>query len=308
MADHRKRLITSIVVVILCTLVTSCDRSPHSQSQASFSVQVTDYKGNIVKLEQPAETIVALAPHIVENVFTAGSGSKLVGVSDYSDFPKQASNIPIVSGFEKINFEKIIELNPDLILVWQTGNPHSGVDHLRSLGFKIYVDEPHTLQDIAKSIQDIGILGGTSDIANKAAQKYLDELNKIIKKHENHEKITSFYQVWNSPLQTLNGEHIISNALEACGGINIYQDEFAIAPTVNLESVIERDPQVIFAGQSTGHKDFLVEQWKQWPNMQSVKNNHLFYVHADHIQRHSVRILYGVKKICEYLQTVRQAS
>ena len=298
------RNFTFCILVIL--LLAACEQQPDAPS--SGAVEVTDYTGRTIRLAAPAERVVALAPHLVENIFTAGAGDTLVGVVEYSNYPLEALSIPIVGGYEKTNHEKILELNPDLILAWESGNSHSSVKRLRELGFPVYINQPDKLEDVARSIRDIGVLTGRNETAEEAATEYLSVLEKVRTAYRNVDKVTAFYQVWNKPLQTINGQHIISDAMATCGGVNIYADEFAVAPVINIESILERDPQVIIAsGMSSARPEWL-DDWLEWPALSAVKEGNLFFVNPDHIQRHTVRILLGIESICLQLDEARSRS
>ena len=277
-----------------------------NKNKPNTSVQVTDFSGKTISLESPAQRIVALAPHIVENIYSAGAGEKLVGVMQYSDYPEQAKQLPLIGSYEKINFEKIIELNPDLVMAWESGNSHASTQRLKELGFPVYIDQPHNLSDVAKSVKDIGILTGNTTYANEIATAYLAQVAKVTAKYENASKITAFYQVWNQPLQTINGQHIISDAIETCGGVNIYANEFAVAPVINIESILERDPQVIIASGVSESRPEWLDEWLKWPSLEAVKRGNLFFVNPNHVQRHTLRLLSGIESICEQLDVARE--
>ena len=300
------RIITTLVC---CFALMSCNQTDHSATNNTFdeasAIQVIDYVGNKISLNAPAERIVALAPHIVENVFSAGAGDKLIGVVNYSDYPEAALKLPIVGGYQQVNNEKIIELKPDLILAWDSGNSHSNIQKLKSLGFSVYIDQPHTLQDVAKSIRDIGILTNREAISEPVAADYLDKISTIKNTYRNKSKVSSFYQVWNQPLQTINGKHIISAAMEVCGGTNIYAEELAVAPIINIESVLDKNPQAIVASGMANARPEWLDDWLQWQSLDAVKNDNLFYIPPDYIQRHTLRILFGIKEFCAHFDTVR---
>lgn len=269
------------------------------------AISVIDFAGNKVELTQPAQKIVALAPHIVENVFTAGAGQKLIGAVAYSDYPEQAKQLPLVGGYTHTNLERIIELDPDLVIAWESGNSNSSLERIKELGYTIYVDQPDTLADIAKSIQDIGILAGTSEVADVEANNYLATIRKVGKENKDKPLISAFYQVWNSPLQTINGGHFISAAIELCGGTNIYASEKTIAPIINIESILQRDPEAIIASGMSSAKPEWLDDWLTWTSLKAVKQNNLFFVNPDHIQRHTVRLLKGIDVVCEHLDVAR---
>lgn len=299
-----------LTVLILFLLGSSgCDKAASpTQQDARETVAVTDFSNALVTLETPAKSIVALAPHIVENVFSAGAGDFLKGVIEYSNFPQEANDLPIIGSYERINYEEILRINPDLVIAWQSGGSHSLIQKLKELGFTVYIDQPKRLQDIAKSIRDIGILTANQTIAEPAASSFLKEIEKIAMQNKDKSQVTAFYQVWNAPLQTINGSHLISSAINICGGSNIYGDEFAVAPIVNVESVLERNPDTIIASGESDNESALLEDWLKWPSLSAVKNNHLFYINPDHLQRHSLRILIGIEGICAHFDQVRDSQ
>lgn len=304
----------NLILVFLLNLLVSCnvqqtEQAKNQQQDSSHVintlVQVTDFNGSRISLKKPAKRIVALAPHIVENVYTAGAGDQLVGVVAYSDFPKAATLLPIVGGYTKTNLEKILELKPDLVIAWDSGNSDASVARIKELGFAVYVDQPDKLADVAKSIRDIGVLSGTSDVAEQAANKYLQQIEQMRLKMLGKPLVSTFYQVWNSPLRTINGSHIISDAIKLCGGVNIYADQSAIAPIINIESILERDPDVILASGMSNSRPEWLDEWKNWPSLSAVTSDNLYFVNPDHIQRHTVRILKGIDAICRQLQDAR---
>ncbi|MBT8116003.1 MAG: ABC transporter substrate-binding protein, partial [Arenicella sp.] len=217
-------------ILVALALLLSCAATSVASDQA---IALTDYSGAEVTLPAPAQRILALSPHIVENVFSAGAGEKLVAAVDYSDYPAAAKSIERVGSNNVLNIERIIALQPDLIIAWQSGNTQRSIEQLNQLGFTLYIDEPRTLEDIARSISDIGKLAGTAHIASTAAHTYLTSLNALTKRYADAETVSVFYQVWNKPLQTLNGQHLISQAIDRCGGENIFAEESVIAPVIN---------------------------------------------------------------------------
>ncbi|MDO3384566.1 cobalamin-binding protein [Gilvimarinus sp. SDUM040013] len=269
-------------------------------------VQVVDVRGKLIELAQPAERIIALAPHIVENVYAAGAGDKLVAAVSYSDYPVQALSLPQVGSFKVVNYERILALKPDLVLSWSSGNGEDVAAQLERLGLTVYVDELRTLGDIAQEVRTLGELAGTSTSANATADQWLQKLESLNQRYKNTEPVSVMYQVWNDPLQTLNGEHLVSDVIRLCGGRNVFADAVSIAPKINIESVLARDPQAIVAsGMGEDRPDWL-DEWLNYPSLQAVKNKHLFFVPPDIIQRHTLRILDGAELMCEHLDSVRQ--
>lgn len=274
-------------------------------SKADEQIVVTDFTGKQLVLDRAAQRIVALAPHIVENLFTIGAGHKVVGVVSHSDHPKEALSLPIVGGYEKTDYERIIELKPDLIIAWESGNSHSNIAKLRELGFKVLIDQPDSLDDIAKSLRMLGAATGTDATANRVANEFLATVKRTRANNADKRRISTFYQVWNEPLISINGDHIISDAIRACGGRNIFANSVAVAPRTNIESVIAQDPEAIIASGMGEARPEWLDDWQQWNTLKAVKQNNLFFVNPDHLQRHTVRQLLAINTICTQLDQAR---
>ena len=268
-------------------------------------VNVVDLRGREVQLSAPAKRIVALAPHIVENAYSAGAGDKLVGVVSYSNYPENAKKITTVGNYQSWSLEAIVALQPDLILMWGSGNGQGALATLQRLGIPIFISDPRKIQDIPYTIRAIGKLAGTQEISEPEARRLEQEIAQLRDNYAGKTPLSIFYQVWDNPLQTLNGEHIVSSVMALCGGYNAFADAVSLAPKIGLESVLQRDPNAIVAsGMGEARPDWL-DDWKRYPSLYAVKNNGLLFVHPDHIQRPTARILLGGKTLCEQLDTMR---
>ncbi len=272
---------------------------------AAPAIEVVDYLGRTVVLQKPAERIVALAPHIVENLFSAGAGSALVGAVGYSDYPEAAKALTRVGQISHYNLETIIELKPDLVVVWMATRGGEVLETLNRLGINAYASDPHKLDDVARSLRDYGRLAGTEEQAERAAENYLKQLNALRQRYTSAKPLSVFYEVWSDPLQTLNNDHIISDVLRLCGGMNIFGEETVLAPIISREALLEKDPAAIVRGGRAAEHAQWARAWRTWPQLQAVAKGHLYTVPDDWIARHTVRILKGAHLICENLDTAR---
>lgn len=269
------------------------------------SLTVTDSAGRSVSLEQPATRIIALAPHIVENVFSAGAGDKLVGVVTFSDYPPAAKELPIVGGYVSFSLEKIASLRPDLVITWAEGDGAEAAKPFENLGIPVYVDEPRELNEVADAVRNIGVLAGTADIANPAADAFLAELNELRKSYSHQQAVTVLYQVWDKPLMTINKDHLINAVIELCGGANIFADAPVMTPKISLESIISQDPAVIIAGGMGEDRPDWLNYWRVYPRRSAVAKENLYFIPPSLLQRHTLRILQGAKQMCDSLQQAR---
>ena len=267
-------------------------------------IKLKDDAGHAFIFDKPVQKIISLAPHITESLFAAGASSQIIATVTYSDYPQQAKQIPVIGDHNKYDFEAIIKLKPELIIAWKSGNPVDQIQQLKKLGFKIFVSDPHTLEDVAKNIKVMGRLMGTESTANVQAVKYLTKLKQLETDYKSKSQVSVFYQVWNEPLISVNKQHIISDVIHLCGGKNVFGNLSALAPRVSIEAVIMENPQAIVAGMAEGREDWL-QNWRQWKDLTAVKQNHLFAINADWITRHTPRILLAVEKMCSDLDKVR---
>ncbi|MFK8018515.1 MAG: cobalamin-binding protein [Pseudomonadales bacterium] len=278
-----------------------------SRLRMQEGISVEDGIGNVVRLKQPARRVVALAPHIVENLYSAGAGKEIVAAVGYSDYPEEAKKLPHVGSYNVFSVEAILSFKPDLVVAWKEGSKAEHLDQLRSLGLAVYVSNPGQLEDLAKNVRDLGILTGHSETATDTADAYLTELLRLREHFSKKEPVSIFYQVWDEPLQTLNGEHLVSDVFKLCGGRNVFADEPSVAPKINLESLLKADPEAIIASGMGESKPEWLDNWRNWPSLRAATHNNLYFVPPDLIQRHSLRILQGARIVCDQLEKVRSS-
>ena len=269
------------------------------------AITVLDFSGREVTLDQPAKRIVALAPHIVENLYSAGAGDKLVGVVSYSDFPDEAKNVPEVGTYNAFSLEQVLALNPDLVVMWGSGNGMQTLSTFEALGIPVYVSELRQLSDVPKSIRNLSQLAGTPAIGEAEASRIETELNALHRRYGEKRSLSVLYQIWNDPLQTVNGEHLISEIISLCGGYNIFGDARSLAPRVSIESVLLRDPDAIVASGMGEARPEWLDQWRAYPSLTAVADEALFFVNPDHLQRPSARIVLGAQSLCQQLDQIR---
>lgn len=269
------------------------------------AITVLDFSEREVTLDQPAKRIVALAPHIVENLYSAGAGDKLVGVVSYSNFPDEAKNVPEVGTYNAFSLEQVLALQPDLVVMWGSGNGMQTLSKFEALGIPVYVSELRQLSDVPKSIRNLSQLAGTPAIGEAEASRIETELNALHRLYGEKRSLSVLYQIWNDPLQTVNGEHLISEIISLCGGYNIFGDARSLAPRVSIESVLLRDPNAIVASGMGEARPEWLDQWRAYPSLTAVSDEALFFVNPDHLQRPSARIVLGAQSLCQQLDQIR---
>lgn len=279
-------------------------------SHAGAAVSVVDDAGQTVTLDQPARRVISLAPHVTEMLYAAGGGSRIVGTVSYSDYPPQARDIPRVGDNKALDLERIAALKPDLIVVWRHGNAQKQTDRLRALGLPLFYSEPRKLEGIPSNIERMGVLLGTEPTANSAATSFRQQIDKLRQTYAARAPVTVFYQVWQQPLMTLSGQHLISDVLALCGGRNLFANEALLVPTVSVESVVAGNPEVMMTASMGATRsdrplpDFAM--WERWKQVTAVARGNLYAIDGDLVNRAGPRIAQGAQVVCKDLDDARR--
>lgn len=282
----------ALVAAVLCS---SLDAS---------AATLRDDRGVAFELRTPVERIVALSPNLTELAFVAGAGARLAAVVRYSDFPAEAARLPQVGDASRIDVERVVALQPDLVLAWRSGNPAGDIERLERLGLPVFVTEARSLADIARLTRTIGDLAGTAEHAAAAAAAFERELSGLRARYGAREPVPAFYEIWHQPLLTVNGAHVISDVISLCGGRNVFRDAPVLTPAVSLEAVLAARPRVVLGGSSAVRPDDFVAAWRAMP-VQTLRDIPVRYVPPDYIQRQTPRIALGAKIVCEHLDGMR---
>jgi iron complex transport system substrate-binding protein len=273
-------------------------------SVANALVTAKDDAGNSVTLARPAQRIVSLAPHATEILFAAGAGARVVGAVAHSDWPREARALPSVGDATALDLERIVALKPDLIVAWPYTMP-AQLAALRTRGATIFVSDPKTIAGIASDVEALGALAGTGATARASAVALRVRSDALAGKYAGVRPLSVFYEVWNDPLQTIGGRHLISEAITLCGGANVFGAQTLPAPTVSVEAVVAARPEVIIAGSDDGRRPPWLDNWKRWPSVPAVHHGNLFVANGDLLHRSGPRFVDGVEALCAMLDEAR---
>lgn len=273
---------------------------------ADAEVCATDDKGREVCLEQPAERIISLSPGATELLFAAGAGDDVVGVVNYSNYPEAAKELPIIGSLKRLDVEKILSLSPDLVIVWVTGNPKEQTERLEELDLTLYYLEPREFEGIASAIERLSTLADTEKVGHREAERFREGIASLRAEYGGASPVPVFYQVWDQPLMTVNGEHFIHEVIQLCGGKNVFAGLDRLVPRIDRESVLKKNPEVIVAGgMGEENRDWLKE-WKEYGSLTATERGNLFFVPPSTLQRPTPRLLEGGATLCEKLETARE--
>ncbi len=250
----------------------------------------------------PAKRLIATSPHLIELVYYAGAGDLLVGAAPFADYPPAARALPIVGGPGGLNIEAILKLRPDRVLIWESGTPAWQVERLRSVGIHVWVSEIRRLEDIPIWLRRLGDMTGRLRAAETAARKFNARLHAMERRAQGRAPRRVFLQVLDRSLYTFSDRHVVSDALRRCGGRNVMGDLPALAPRVELESVLAADPEVIVASGVPRQWEEWRARWQRYPQLSAVKHGRLVFIPADFLHRPGPRLLDGMERLCGALE------
>ena len=274
------------VLACICTLFCACSK-PATETPVTGS----------------ANRIVTFAPHLAEMMFEIGAEEKLVGVSAWSDFPQGVLELPRVGDAFTIDQEQLSLLRPDLVLVWESGMPAHTVDELRAHGYRVAVIRTRSLGDVAEALIELGELTGHATDGRDAATRFTGAIDELRGEYASAAVIDVFFQVSTRPLYTVNREHFISEIIELCGGRNVFADVEGFAPSISVEAVVDRNPEVMLAGTDLGEAAF--EPWTRWPALAAVRYGNQFLLPDETIGRPSPRLAVAARSVCLALDKAR---
>ena len=277
-------------------------------SQSVGALAVRDDTGREVRLDAPARRIVSLAPHITELLFDIDAGDAIVAATEYSDYPEAAKHLPRVGGLAGIDLERIVALKPDLVIAWQSGTSRAQLEALSRLGIPVFRSEPHTLADVATTLERLGALTGHSREASAQAGAFRRKVAALRDSYASRPPVRVFYQVWNNPLMTIGGPHLITHVIELCGGRNVFASVAMLAPTIDVEAVVAADPQLIVTAAENGKVRNDIALWSRWTSVSAVRHHRYLFLDPALITRHTPRILVGSEALCRAIESARTDS
>jgi iron complex transport system substrate-binding protein len=280
----------------------------------ALAFTMVDDAGHPLTFERPAQRVVTLAPSLTELVFAAGGDAALVGTTALSDFPPAARHIARVGDAVRLDVERVIALHPDLVLVWQRGATSRELEQLEAAGLRLFQLEPRRLDDVPRAIERLGVLLGHEEEAERRAGALRDALARLRADHAGAAPVTVFYQVWQRPLMTINGTHLINDIVALCGGRNVFAGLAPLVPILSTEAVVAADPEVIMtASEAASPRAWQREPaspsfatWREHASLVAVRRRWLYTLNGDAISRQGPRIVDGAAAVCAVLDEVRR--
>ena len=264
--------------------------------QATADTVVDQLERRVVVPDDPRR-VISLAPSITEIVYALEQGDRLTGVTRYSDYPREATKLPRIGSYVRLDIERIVALNPDLCIATKDGNPKAIIDRLESLKIPVYVVDPHNLDTILETILKIGTILNAGDRAKTLTTRMRTRIQRVKSRvAQVNYRPRVFFQIGISPIVSAGTDTFIHELIELAGGINLAKGRLAY-PRFSREQVLALEPEVFIITSMARQAVFeqVKAEWRRWPNIPAVRDERIFLVDSDLFDRPSPRLVSGLE-------------
>lgn len=245
--------------------------------------------------------IISLAPSITEILFAVGLEDKIVGVTNFCDYPEEAKEKPKIGGMSNPSLEAVVLLKPDIVIMTTDGNPKEFGQRLRSMKIRTYVFKSRGLSELQDGIRKMGIAIDEEDKFNALALSIEQALKRFRDKvQETRDRKKVLFILWPEPLIVAGPRTAINDAINLLGGINIAEVAKSRYPKYSIEEIIRQSPDIIFFGKGKGMDKISSKLLKRISSVPAVKNKKVFYV-SDNLYRLGPRVINGLEELAGYL-------
>jgi iron complex transport system substrate-binding protein len=265
------------------------------------SREVTDEAGRHVRLAVHIDRIVSLAPNLTEIVYAVGAGDRLVGRTKYCDYPAEVKSVAEIGDTMTPSIERIIALKPQLVLVSTASQLEAFTTQLDQQKIAVYVTDPHSLDEVFRSIQTLGELLGTHERAEKLVAELRRRSDAVAAAVKSSKPIKVFYQVSDEPLYTIGRESYLTDLVRRSGGASVTADVPTSFPRFSAEAALAARPEAIIlpTGGSMGSANSSVAAALR--NSPAVLNNRVYQLNEDHLSRPGPRLVDGLEEMARVL-------
>ena len=280
---------------------------PETEKLPEFPLTVIDDLDRTVVIEKLPQRIVSLAPSNTEIVFALGLEDRLVGVSDYCDYPEAAKAKPRVAGYSSPDMERLVSLEPDLVLA-EAIHENTVLPALENLGLTVIVGSATSIDAVLHGISLIGEINGKSKAAAQLADDLTQRIEAVTLKTEGlsaEERPGVLFVVWHDPIWTMGSETFMDDLIWKAGGVNIFADDFEKSRVVSLEAVVAENPQIIIATGMASSINLTYNSIKQESRLRTVEaivNDQVYKIsNSNLVERPGPRIVDGLEEVAKLI-------
>ncbi len=257
-----------------------------------------------VAVREPPLRIVSLTPGATEMLFAAGAGAEVIATVEDSDEPPAARRVPRIGDVSTVDMERLVALRPDVVVAWPAGGNPAQREKIAALRIPLYEQQVVQLGDIPASLRRLGALAGTQAAAERAAREIEARLAALKARYGagNTRGPSVLLQVWNRPVYTVGGRHLMSDALRLCGARNVFADLPEAGPVVDIEAVIARNPDIILAAAPPGEGAAWIADWKRFPALAAVRSARVVAFEDQALSRLGPSVIAATEGLCRTLE------
>jgi iron complex transport system substrate-binding protein len=269
--------------------------------------EVRDDTGAAVTVPADNCRIVSLAPGTTAMLFAAGAGKCVIGTIAHSKEPAEAAAVRVVGDAETLDFEQLLALRPTVVVVAVDVVQRVRIDRIRALGIPVYQVHVTALAQMPESLRRLGALTGTQSAADARAAALAGELDAVAAKYRARTPVSVLYQIWDRPIYTIGGKHLINDALQICGARNIFADLETAAPAVTREAAIVRDPDLILISAPPAPAAEWQGEWHKFPTVRAVRDGRILTYLDERMDRMGPSVVDATVSLCELVDRARSS-
>jgi len=262
-----------------------------------------DSLGRKIELSDAPKRIISLAPSITEILYFIGLGDRLVGVTMFSYYPEEAKKKPKVGPYSEINIERVISLNPDLVIGTADGNNRGDVEMLEEAGIPVYIVNPRNIDQVLHSIEKIGEVCGVNIRTKRLASNLKQRVMVIKEKLKMAERPLVLLVINMKPIISVGRGTMHNDLIKLSGGRNMIESQTIPYPKINMEEIIKKRPDVIIISsmERGGEFDKAKRAWIRWSTLPAVQKGDVYLIDSDLIDRASPRIIQGLEEMAKLI-------
>jgi iron complex transport system substrate-binding protein len=303
----------SLVQGLTLALVWAAWPAGEAREAASATLRsLSDDLGRTVEVGPPPLRIVSLTPGATEMLFAAGAGAQLIATVEYSSEPPAARAVPRIGDVAAVDLERLVVLRPQVVIAWPAGGNPAQRAKIAALGIPLYQQQVTRLAELPGSLRRLGVLAGTQAVAERAAAALEARLAALERSYAapvaEGRRLSVLLQVWNRPIYTVGGRHLMSDALALCGARNVFGDLPEAGPLVDTEAVIARNPDIILAAAPPGEGAAWVADWQRFPSLAAVRNHRVVAFEDQALSRLGPSVIDATEDLCRTIARVSRGS
>lgn len=262
---------------------------------------VIDETGRTVMVPERPRRIISIAPSVTEILYALGLDQRVVGRSDYCDFPPEVRQKPSVGGLIDPNIEVIVSLHPDLVIGTPEINKIAVADELARFGIPLYGVHTTSLKDVFRALEDVGTLAGNQAQADVLVHSLRERRDAVVKQVAGLPRPRVLYLVWYNPISVPGRGAYITDLISLAGGDSISGDLKQDWAQLSLEEIVQRDPEIILLPRNNGNSPAIdqLRSWPGWSRTTAVRTNRVFEV-EDNASRPGPRLLDALEQFAEF--------